>query len=175
MKANEIREMNPDELDGELENLEQRLFEIRSQAVTEKLEVKQDIFRRLESICAAETLFATNTSSLSITAIASSLKDPSRWVGMHFFNPAPAMKLVDQGYIYGVISQNSGLNTIAPLDLAYEIGIKGNDQYPEICTVPSMPITKDGGEGRWKATDFAKMMWVDYEWDMHFMTPEEFK
>ena len=38
MKANEIREMNPDELDGELENLEQRLFEIRSQAVTEKLE-----------------------------------------------------------------------------------------------------------------------------------------
>lgn len=65
------------------------------EAVTEKLEVKKNIFSRLESICAAHTIFATNTSSLSITEIASALKDPSRLVGMHFFNPAPAMKLVE--------------------------------------------------------------------------------
>lgn len=65
------------------------------EAVTENMAVKKDIFHRLESICGVQTVFATNTSSLSITELASSLEDPSRLVGMHFFNPAPAMKLVE--------------------------------------------------------------------------------
>ncbi|HEV8537475.1 MAG TPA: 3-hydroxyacyl-CoA dehydrogenase NAD-binding domain-containing protein [Bacteroidota bacterium] len=65
------------------------------EAVVEKLEVKQDIFRRLEAICQSNAIFATNTSSLSITAIASVLSRPERVVGMHFFNPAHLMKLVE--------------------------------------------------------------------------------
>ena len=65
------------------------------EAIVEDLEVKQTLFEQLETICSEHTVFASNTSSLSITELAASLKDPSRMVGLHFFNPAPAMKLVE--------------------------------------------------------------------------------
>ena len=65
------------------------------EAVVEKLEVKQDLFRALEDICRDDTILATNTSSLSVTAIGATLARPGRLVGMHFFNPAPIMKLVE--------------------------------------------------------------------------------
>ena len=65
------------------------------EAIVEDLEIKRALFAQLETICSAHTVFASNTSSLSITELASSLKDPSRVVGLHFFNPAPAMKLVE--------------------------------------------------------------------------------
>lgn len=65
------------------------------EAVAEKLAIKQAIFSQLEDICSQSTLFASNTSSLSITAIASQLKHPERFAGLHFFNPAPIMKLVE--------------------------------------------------------------------------------
>ncbi|EOG1933708.1 3-hydroxyacyl-CoA dehydrogenase [Providencia stuartii] len=65
------------------------------EAVAEKLTIKQAIFSELEGICKENTLFASNTSSLSITAIASQLKHPERFAGLHFFNPAPIMKLVE--------------------------------------------------------------------------------
>lgn len=65
------------------------------EAAVENLDVKKDIFARLESICSAKTILATNTSSLSVTAIAASIKMPERFVGMHFFNPPHIMKLVE--------------------------------------------------------------------------------
>lgn len=65
------------------------------EAIAEKLEIKQAIFNDLEAICSEKTIFASNTSSLSITAIASQLKHPERLAGLHFFNPAPLMKLVE--------------------------------------------------------------------------------
>lgn len=65
------------------------------EAVAEKLAIKQSLFRDLEAICSPEALFASNTSSLSITAIASALEHPQRMAGLHFFNPAPLMKLVE--------------------------------------------------------------------------------
>ncbi|WP_257017878.1 3-hydroxyacyl-CoA dehydrogenase [Serratia fonticola] len=65
------------------------------EAVAEKLAIKQSLFRDLEAICSTDTLFASNTSSLSITAIASALQHPQRMAGLHFFNPAPLMKLVE--------------------------------------------------------------------------------
>lgn len=65
------------------------------EAVVEKLDVKQKIFSELEKINAKDCLFASNTSSISITQIAASLKYPARLGGMHFFNPAPVMKLVE--------------------------------------------------------------------------------
>lgn len=65
------------------------------EAVPENLELKQDIFRSLSDLCHPQCILASNTSSLSITAIASVTKDPSRVIGMHFFNPVPAMKLVE--------------------------------------------------------------------------------
>ncbi len=65
------------------------------EAIVENLEAKREVFRALEGLTSSETLFATNTSSLSITAIASDLRHPERLAGMHFFNPAPLMPLVE--------------------------------------------------------------------------------
>lgn len=65
------------------------------EAVVEDLEVKRALFRELERIADPGALFATNTSSLSITAIAAALQRPHRLAGMHFFNPAPVMPLVE--------------------------------------------------------------------------------
>jgi len=64
------------------------------EAIVEDLAAKRELFARLETI-AANALLATNTSSISITAIARDLKHPARLAGMHFFNPAPVMKLVE--------------------------------------------------------------------------------
>ena len=63
------------------------------EAAIEKLDIKRSIFAELDQICKPETILATNTSSISITAIASATKRADRFVGMHFFNPATAMKL----------------------------------------------------------------------------------
>ncbi|GHA66399.1 3-hydroxyacyl-CoA dehydrogenase family protein [Pontibacter akesuensis] len=65
------------------------------EAVVERLEVKQDIFKELASINKPETILASNTSSIPITQIASAVPNPERVVGMHFFNPAHIMKLVE--------------------------------------------------------------------------------
>lgn len=65
------------------------------EAIVEDLDVKRDVFARLEKICGDDAILASNTSSLSITAIAAHLDRPKRVVGMHFFNPAPIMKLVE--------------------------------------------------------------------------------
>ncbi len=65
------------------------------EAVVERLDVKGELFRKLEGIVGADCILASNTSSLSITAIASACEDPSRVVGYHFFNPGPLMKVVE--------------------------------------------------------------------------------
>jgi 3-hydroxybutyryl-CoA dehydrogenase len=63
------------------------------EAIVERLDVKRDALANLEEIVAADAILATNTSSLSITSIARDTKVPGRIAGMHFFNPAPVMKL----------------------------------------------------------------------------------
>jgi 3-hydroxybutyryl-CoA dehydrogenase len=65
------------------------------EAIVEELEAKRQLFGELENLVDANCIFATNTSSLSISAIAASLHRPQRLVGMHFFNPAPVMQLVE--------------------------------------------------------------------------------
>lgn len=65
------------------------------EAVVENLEVKRDLIAQLEAVAGPDAILASNTSSLSITAIARGAKHPGRIVGMHFFNPAPVMKLVE--------------------------------------------------------------------------------
>lgn len=65
------------------------------EAIVEKLVAKTDLFRELEQINPLNTILASNTSSISINTIAQGLEHPSRFVGMHFFNPAPVMKLVE--------------------------------------------------------------------------------
>jgi 3-hydroxybutyryl-CoA dehydrogenase len=65
------------------------------EAIVEKLEAKRSLFRDLEGIVGTDCILATNTSSISVTAIANGLQHPGRLVGMHFFNPVPLMKLVE--------------------------------------------------------------------------------
>ena len=65
------------------------------EAAAENMDVKKEIFKELDEICRPGVILATNTSSLSITEIASATKMQGRVVGMHFFNPAPVMKLVE--------------------------------------------------------------------------------
>ncbi|AQU84105.1 MULTISPECIES: 3-hydroxyacyl-CoA dehydrogenase PaaH [unclassified Halomonas] len=65
------------------------------EAIVENLEVKRQVFAQLEALCSPDTLLASNTSSLSITSIAANLEHPERMAGLHFFNPAPVMKLVE--------------------------------------------------------------------------------
>jgi len=65
------------------------------EAAVERLDVKKDLFRQLEEINGGKTILATNTSSIPITQIATDLKDPSACIGLHFFNPADRMKLVE--------------------------------------------------------------------------------
>ncbi|MCF6287852.1 MAG: 3-hydroxyacyl-CoA dehydrogenase [Proteobacteria bacterium] len=65
------------------------------EAIVENLAIKQDLFKQLQDICSQDTLFASNTSSISITAIATVLQNPANMIGLHFFNPAPVMQLVE--------------------------------------------------------------------------------
>ena len=65
------------------------------EAIVEDIKVKETVFKELDEICEAKTILATNTSSLSITEIASFTKRPEKVIGMHFFNPVPVMKLTE--------------------------------------------------------------------------------
>ena len=65
------------------------------EAAPEKLELKRDIFKQLDAVCAPETLLATNTSSFNVTAIAAATQHQERVLGLHFFNPPPLMALVE--------------------------------------------------------------------------------
>jgi 3-hydroxybutyryl-CoA dehydrogenase len=86
------------------------------EAIVEDLAPKQELFGELERICRADTVLATNTSALSVTEIASAVSTPERVVGMHFFNPAPLMKLVE--------IVRAELTSDAAFDAAYAFGEK---------------------------------------------------
>lgn len=65
------------------------------EAIIEDTVTKQQLFAKLDPLCGASTIIASNTSSISITELASSTKQPERFIGMHFFNPVPVMKLLE--------------------------------------------------------------------------------
>lgn len=65
------------------------------EAIIEQLAAKRELFSKLDALCPASTIFASNTSSLTITEIATATNRPERFVGLHFFNPVPVMKLVE--------------------------------------------------------------------------------
>ncbi|WP_416977868.1 3-hydroxyacyl-CoA dehydrogenase [Streptomyces sp. T028] len=83
------------------------------EAVLEQLDVKQELFRQLEDVVGEDCLLATNTSSLSVTAIGGALRNPGRLVGLHFFNPAPLLPLVEvvSGYATDVTSATRAYET----------------------------------------------------------------
>ncbi len=83
------------------------------EAVAENLEIKQRLFCELAQICGEQTLLVSNTSSISITAIASVVTQPQRVAGFHFFNPAPVMKLVE--VVSGLDTSQATVNTLCAL------------------------------------------------------------
>ncbi|MEL6268207.1 MAG: 3-hydroxyacyl-CoA dehydrogenase NAD-binding domain-containing protein, partial [Chloroflexota bacterium] len=79
------------------------------EAVPEKLNLKQNLFRQLDDICPAHTIFASNTSSLSITVLSSVTQRPQQVIGLHFFNPAHIMKLIE--VVCGELTNEATLQT----------------------------------------------------------------
>src|SRR5215470_8723850 len=88
------------------------------EVVPERMEIKRQIFAELDRVTSPSAILATNTSSLSVTAIAAATKHPDRVVGMHFFNPAPVMRLVE---IVSTVVTNDGVSD-AVADLARRLG-----------------------------------------------------
>jgi len=87
------------------------------EAIVEQLDAKRELFAKLETICTGTCIFASNTSSISITQLAARLKSPGRVVGMHFFNPAPVMALVE--VVTGLATDNAVANTVYNAALAW--------------------------------------------------------
>lgn len=88
------------------------------EAAIEDMDVKKQIFKELDEICKSETILASNTSSLSITELASATKRPEKVIGMHFFNPVPVMKLVE--VIRGLKTSDQTFNVVRELALKVE-------------------------------------------------------
>lgn len=80
------------------------------EAAVENMDIKKSIFAELDSVCGENTIFATNTSSLSITEVAAATNRPDKVIGMHFFNPAPIMKLVE--IIRGITTSEETFNQV---------------------------------------------------------------
>ncbi len=96
----------------------QLITDVVIEAAVERLEVKQSIMQELASINSSDTILATNTSSLSVTRIAGAVAHPERVVGMHFFNPAHIMKLVE--VVSGAATAPSVAETVRQLALKLE-------------------------------------------------------
>jgi 3-hydroxybutyryl-CoA dehydrogenase len=98
--------------------------EVIIEAIAEKMEAKIGLFERLVQINTPQTVFATNTSSLSVTRISRAIRNPERVIGMHFFNPAPVMALVEV-----VCTPDTSADTIQTIiELAKQFG-----KTPVIC------------------------------------------
>ena len=104
------------------------------EAAVENLEIKKSIFAELDRICKPETILASNTSSISITAIGAATQRADRFIGMHFFNPATVMKLVE--VIRGANTSEETFKTI--YELASEIG----KEPIEVSEAPGFVVNK---------------------------------
>lgn len=115
------------------------------EAATENVELKLNIFRQLDEVCDANTVLATNTSSISITQIASVTKRQDKVIGMHFMNPVPVMKLVEiiRGY------NTSDAVTTAIMDLSQKLGkvpVEVNDYPGFVANRILMPMINEAVE-----------------------------
>lgn len=118
LKAAEIGKLTTEQMNGaiarirletNIENAVERA-DLVIEAVPEKIDVKLALFSRLEQICPPRTIFASNTSSLSITEMAGGSRRPHQFIGMHFFNPVHKMKLVE--IIRGLETNDETFSTV---------------------------------------------------------------
>ena len=87
--------------------------DIAIEAVVENLDVKKAIFKKLDELCPPHTILATNTSTLSVTAIGSVTKRPEKVIGMHFFSPVPIMRLIE--VVQGLATNEETINAVVEL------------------------------------------------------------
>ena len=112
------------------------------EAATEKFEIKAEIFRDLDRLCRPEIILASNTSSISITKLASLTKRPDKVIGMHFFNPVPVMKLVE--VIRGLATSNETFQTVRDLALKLEKApVEVNDAPGFVSNRVLMPLLNE--------------------------------
>ncbi|MGY0374419.1 3-hydroxybutyryl-CoA dehydrogenase [Clostridium sp. JNZ J1-5] len=104
------------------------------EAAVENMEIKKQIFAELDKICKPETILASNTSSLSITEVASATKRADKVIGMHFFNPAPVMKLVE--IIRGMATSQETFDAVKEMSVAI-----GKDPV-EVAEAPGFVVNK---------------------------------
>lgn len=131
------------------------------EAASEDMTMKKEVFTMLDGICKPETIFATNTSSLSITEIAAVTNRPAQFIGMHFFNPAPVMKLVE--VIKGQKTSNEVCAKI--IDLATKMGkvpVEVNEAPGFVVNRILIPMVNEGigilADGVAKAEDIDNAM-----------------
>ncbi len=131
------------------------------EAVVENIQVKKQLYKELDAIAKPDAILATNTSSLSITEIASATKNPGRVVGMHFFNPAPVMKLVE--IVKGLVTDEPTVQKI--FQLSQELGKEGvivNEASGFIVNRMLIPMINEAvgilAEGIASATDIDRAM-----------------
>ena len=104
------------------------------EAIIESMDIKKIVFSELDAICQPSTLFVSNTSSLSITEIASATNRPDQVMGMHFFNPAPVMKLVE--LIRGIATAQT------TVDAVQAVAIQIGKQPVEVAEAPGFVVNR---------------------------------
>jgi 3-hydroxybutyryl-CoA dehydrogenase len=115
------------------------------EAIVEEEEAKKALFRRLDSVCPPGTIFASNTSSISITRLAAATKRPDRFIGMHFMNPVPVMDLVE--VIRGIATSDETARAVE--ELARKMGktpISCNDSPGFVSNRVLMPMVNEAIE-----------------------------
>jgi 3-hydroxybutyryl-CoA dehydrogenase len=112
------------------------------EAATEKFEIKSEIFRDLDRLVPPEIILASNTSSISITKLAALTKRPDKFIGMHFFNPVPVMKLVE--VIRGLATSQETFLTVRELSLKVEkTPVEVNDAPGFVSNRVLMPLLNE--------------------------------
>lgn len=112
------------------------------EAASERFEIKAELFRDLEAICRPEVILSSNTSSISITKLASVTKRPDRVIGMHFFNPVPMMKLVE--VIRGLATSQETYATVKALTVKLDkTPVEVNDAPGFVSNRVLMPLLNE--------------------------------
>ena len=112
------------------------------EAASEKFEIKAQLFRELDQICRPGVILSSNTSSISITKLASTTKRPENVIGMHFFNPVPMMKLVE--VVRGLATSDATFETVR--ELAVKVGktpVEVNDAPGFVSNRVLMPLLNE--------------------------------
>ncbi|MFN8577735.1 MAG: 3-hydroxyacyl-CoA dehydrogenase NAD-binding domain-containing protein [Candidatus Sericytochromatia bacterium] len=102
------------------------------EAVAENIEVKKELFKKLDSICSFDTIFASNTSSLPITKLAASTKRADKFIGMHFFSPVDRMKLIE--IIKGMDTSKETFEKIKDFSKILKKEVSASEDYPGFIT-----------------------------------------